>query len=85
MSGIACYHLPWKTFTIRLRQAWHAIIALALHAWSGNVGLGIPAYPLGSTHVQMTSNVACHYRPWTTYTVRYSRAWHVIIALKHNT
>ena len=33
----------------------------------------------------MTSNVACHYRPWTTYTVKYSRAWHIIIALERNT
>ena len=78
-------------------RALHAIIALGMHTNSNDVGCGIPsspldyvgigmpACPLGSAHIQITSNVACHYRPWTTYTVRQHRAWHVIIALKHIT
>ena len=45
----------------------------------------MPACPLGSTYVRTTSNMACHYHPWTAYTVRQHWVWPVIISLEHIT
>ena len=41
--------------------------------------------PLGSTHGQTTSGVACHHRLWTSQTVERRRLWHAIIAIGHHT
>ena len=64
---------------------WHTIIALGLHIWLDNVCIAMPACPLGSTYVRTTSNMACHYHPWTAYTVRQHWVWPVIISLEHIT
>ena len=52
-------------------------------AQSDYVVCGTPSSPLDSVHKigRRRKNVACHHLPWTTYTVRRPRAWHVIIAL----
>ena len=57
------------------------MIALGLYIRWDNVGLGMPACPLGSTHVQTTSGVTCHNLPWAAYTVGGHLAWNAIIAL----
>ena len=41
----------------------------------------MPSSPLGSTHNQITSGVACDHRPWEAYMVGWRRPWHFIIAL----
>ena len=41
--------------------------------------------PLGSTHGQTTSGVACHHRLWTPQTVKRRRACHSIIAFGQHT
>uniref|UniRef100_A0A3Q7GSI8 Uncharacterized protein n=1 Tax=Solanum lycopersicum TaxID=4081 RepID=A0A3Q7GSI8_SOLLC len=57
------------------------IIAFRQHTRTKNIGHGMPSSPLGSTHEQTTSSVACHHRPWTAHTIRLLRAWHSIITL----
>ena len=71
--GIACYHLHWKTYTVGLRQAWHAIIAFGLHTRSDNVGRVMPSSPLECTYTRTKSGVTFHHRPWTVHTVRQGR------------
>ena len=69
---------------IRLRRS-HAIIALGLDMQLDDIGCGMPAGTLGTTHDRTTSSVASHYRPWTAHTVRGSRAFHAIHTLGVNT
>ena len=68
-SGMTCHHRLWTAYTVKLRRAWHAIIAFGQHSRSNDVGRGMPSLPLGSTHGQTTSSVACHHSPWTANTI----------------
>ena len=84
-SGVACYHLFWAAQTVGRRLAWHAITALGQHTWSDNVGRGITSPPLGGTHGQTTSGMACHHRLGAAQTVERRRVWHAITALGQHT
>ena len=84
-SAVAFYHRPWKTYTIRLRRAWHAIIAIGKHTRLDNVQRRITSSPLGSTQSRTTSGVVYHHYPWTAHTVRRRLAWHAIINLGEHT
>ena len=64
-----CHHYSRKAYIVGQRQAWQVIIALVQNTRSNVVGCGMPAWPLGSTHGQMTMGVSCHHRPWETQTV----------------
>ena len=68
-SGVACHHRLWATHTVERRRAWHAVIAFGPHTRSDDVGGGMPSLPMGSTHGQTTSVVACHHRLWEPHTV----------------
>ena len=57
-SGVACHHRSWKTYTITLRRAWHAIITFGLHKRSNTDGRGMKSLPLDCTDGQTTSGVA---------------------------
>ena len=81
MLGVACQNRVWEAHTVEQRRAWHVIIAFGQHRRSDDVWRGMPSPPLDSTHGRMTSGVACHHRPWTTYTVGRRRAWHDIAVL----
>ena len=85
VSGMAFHHRPWKTCTIRLRGAWHAVLVIGKHKQSDDISCGIQSSPLGSTHNRTTSSVACHYQPLRAYIIGRRRAWHDIIALGMNT
>ena len=39
----------------------------------------MPSLPLGKTHGQTTSGVACNHIPWTTHTVEKRRAFYAIV------
>ena len=81
MLGVVCYHRPWKACTIRWCQPGHVIITLWQHTRSDDVGCGMLAWPLGSTHSRITLGVACHHRPWRAHTDEWRHAWHAIITL----
>ena len=74
MSGEACHHIPWTTYTVEKRRAFHAIVVFGLHTKSDDVRHGMPTCPLGSKHCLTTSGKTFHHRPWTTYKVRRRRA-----------
>ena len=78
-SGVTCYHLPWKEYTIGRFRALHVIITLGHHTRSEDVRRGMPACPLGSSHGLMTSGVRFHHFLWTTYMVARDRACYAII------
>ena len=80
-SGMACHHRLWAAQMVGRRRALHAIIAFGQHTSSNDVGRGMPSSPLGSTHGQTTSVVACHHCLWATHAVERHRAWRAIIAL----
>ena len=84
-SSATFHHLLWKAHTVEQRRAWHAIITFEQHKWSNDIGRGIPASPLGSTHGRTTSAVAYHHRLWAAQTVEGRRAWHAIISLGQHT
>ncbi|WP_353802562.1 hypothetical protein [Acinetobacter baumannii] len=48
---------------------WHDITAFGQHTRLNDVGRGMPSSPLGSTHDQTTSGVACHHRRWAAHTI----------------
>ena len=75
----------WAVHTVELRQEWHAIIAFGKHKKMNDVRRGMQTSPLGSTHGQTTSGVACHHRLWTPQTVKRRRACHSIISFGHHT
>ena len=77
-SSVAIHYRLWAAHTVELRQAWHAIIAFGKHKKMNDVGRGMQTSPLGSTHGQTTSSVACQHRLWATHTVKRRRAWHDI-------
>uniref|UniRef100_A0A3Q7HKW9 Uncharacterized protein n=1 Tax=Solanum lycopersicum TaxID=4081 RepID=A0A3Q7HKW9_SOLLC len=56
-SGVECHHRLWAAQTVERLQAWHAIIALGLHASLDDVGRGMTSPPLDSTYVHMVGNV----------------------------
>ena len=72
-SGVACHHYLWATHMVELRRALHALIAFGKHKRSNHVGHGLPTSPLGRTHGQMTSGVACHHPIWAAHTVELHR------------
>ena len=80
-SGVACHHNRWAAHRIERNQAWNDITALGQHTRSNDVGRGMTSPPLGSTHDQMTSGVACNHRLWAAHTLKRSPAWHDITAL----
>ena len=84
-SGVTCYHLPLKEYTIGRCPAPHIIIALRHHTRSKDVGRGMPACPLCSSHGLMTSDVECHHRLWTTYMVARDSACYAIITIGKHT
>ena len=84
-SVVAFYHRPWKTYTIRLRRAWHAIIAIGKHTRLDNIERRMPSSLLGSTHSRTTSGVVYLHYPWAAHTVGRRRAWHAIITLGQHT
>ena len=47
-SGMTCHHRLWTAYTVKLRRAWHAIIAFGQHTRSNNIERGMPSSPLGS-------------------------------------
>ena len=63
----------------------HATITFGQHTQSNDVGRGMPSSPLGSTHCQTMSGVACHHLLWEAHTVEQRRAWHEITALRLHT
>ena len=69
----------------RQRRARHNITAVGKHTRSDDVEHGMTSPPLGSTHGQATSGVACNHRLWTAHTVERRRGWHAIIALGQHT
>ena len=69
----------------RQRRAWHDIAAFGQHTRLDDVGRDMPSSPLGSTHVQTTSGMACHHSPWTENTVKRRLAWHATIAFGQHT
>ena len=78
---VACHHHHWKKTTIRLRRAWHAIIALGQHTRSNDIEHGVPSSPLDNTHDHTTSGKARHLCPSTACTVKRRRAWHAHMGL----
>ena len=84
-SGVACHHHLWEAQTVERRRVWHAIITFGKQIRSNDVGRGLPALPMGSTHGQKTSGVACQHRLWAAHTVEIRRAWHAIIAFWQHT
>ena len=65
--------------------AWHDITAFRQHTRWNYVGHGMPSSPLGSTHDQMMSGVACHHLPRTANTVEQRRGLHAITAFGQHT
>uniref|UniRef100_A0A3Q7IU90 Reverse transcriptase domain-containing protein n=1 Tax=Solanum lycopersicum TaxID=4081 RepID=A0A3Q7IU90_SOLLC len=63
-TGVACLHYLWAAHKVQQRRAWHAITTFGQHKRSNDVGRGMPASPLGSTHDRNTSGMACHHRLW---------------------
>ena len=63
-SGATCHHRPWVAHTVGLCRAWNARMVLGKQIQSDDIDHCMPSSPLGSTHNQMTSGVACHHRPW---------------------
>ena len=63
MSGEACHHIPWTTYTVEKRRAFHAIVVFGLHTQSDDVRHGMPACPLGRKYCKTTSGKAFHHRP----------------------
>ena len=82
---MTCHHLPSKEYTIGRCRALHVIIALGHHTRSEDVGRGMPACPLGSTHGLMMSGMGCHHHLWTTYMVARDRVCYAIIAIGKHT
>uniref|UniRef100_A0A3Q7FLK9 Uncharacterized protein n=1 Tax=Solanum lycopersicum TaxID=4081 RepID=A0A3Q7FLK9_SOLLC len=82
MSGVACHHCHWKTYTIILPhtvkkyRAWHDIIALGKHTQSEGVDHEMPSSPLDNTHSRTILGVACLHRLWIAHTVRRRQALH---------
>uniref|UniRef100_A0A3Q7JB89 Uncharacterized protein n=1 Tax=Solanum lycopersicum TaxID=4081 RepID=A0A3Q7JB89_SOLLC len=44
--------------------------------WLDNVGRDMPSSPMERTDSGTTSDMACHHRPWKTYTVRLCQTCH---------
>ena len=61
-------------------RAMHDIATFGRHTRSDDVGRGMQSSPLGSTHCRTTSDLACHYSPWTANNVLRRQAWHAIIS-----
>ena len=85
MSGVACHQRLWAAQKVGRRQALHAIIAFGHHTQSNDVGRGMPSSPLGSTHGQTTSGVACQHCLKAADTVERHGAWHDIIVFGQHT
>uniref|UniRef100_A0A494G8P9 Uncharacterized protein n=1 Tax=Solanum lycopersicum TaxID=4081 RepID=A0A494G8P9_SOLLC len=91
LLGVACHHRLWaahtikRTQTVERRWAWHAIIAFGNHTQSNDVECVIPLSPLGSTHGQTTSGVACHHRLWEAQKDERRQAWHANITIGQHT
>ena len=99
--GRTCHHCPWEEHTVRLCQAWHAISTLEstcsddvrIFMTSSPLDnthcrmtlMWHAIMPMFCTHVQTTSGVACHHRPYAAYMVVLRVAWHAIIAIGQNT
>ena len=82
---MACHQYPWTGNMIERCRAWHAINTLGQHTRKNDVGHGMTSSPLGSTHGQTTSGVACHNRLKAAHTVERRRAWHDITAFVQHT
>ena len=82
---MACHHHLWEAHMVGRRRAWHAIIALEQRTQSNNVGRGMPASPLGSTHGRTTSDVACQRCLWAAHTVERHQSWHEITSFGQRT
>ena len=80
-SGMACHNRLKAAHTVERRRAWHDITAFGQLTRSKDIGRGNPSSPMGSTHGQTTSGVACHHRLWAAHTVERRRGWHAITAL----
>ena len=80
MSGVACHHCLWEAQPVGRHRALHAIIAFGQNTQSNDVGHGMPSSPLGSTHGQTTSGVACPHLLWGAHRIVRCRALHAIIA-----
>ena len=80
VSSVEFHHRPWKTYTIRPRRAWHAIIAIGKNTRSDNIKRRMTLSPLGSTHNRKASIMKCHHLLWTTHTVVQYWVWNAFIA-----
>ena len=49
-SGVLYHHYPWTTYTVGVRRAWYAIIALVQHIRSDDIALDRPSMTLDSKH-----------------------------------
>ena len=56
VSGMAFHHRPWKTYMIRLRGAWHAILVIGKHTRSDNVQCPMTSSPFRSTQ---SDDISC--------------------------
>ncbi|TMW81519.1 hypothetical protein EJD97_009164 [Solanum chilense] len=59
MSGVACHHYPYTTYSVRRR--WHTR--------SNDVGRGMSSSPLESIHDGTPFLVAGNHHPWTAHTI----------------
>ena len=80
--GHGRHQSAWTTRIVGRHQAWHDIIDNARHAHSDEVGLGMPSWPLNSTHGRMMSGVECHHPPCTAHTNGVCGVWNLIIFIR---
>ena len=74
-SVLEFHHRPWETYTVELRQAWHAVMNLGQHTRSETVRHDMPLSPLDSIHGQKNLGMECYLRPKTAHMVRQCWAW----------
>ena len=84
-SCVTCHHRLWTTHSVKRHRVWHAIITVGQDTRSNDARHGMPPSPLGITHGQITSGVACPHRLWAAHTVGRRRVWHDITALGQHT
>ena len=84
-KSVVCHHLPWRVYTVRLRKAWHAIMALYKHTRLDEVEHRTTSSPFDNTRDRTTSYMACLHGPWKEHTVGGCWVWHAIITIRQLT
>ena len=67
--GVVWYYRTWTAYTVGECQVRHSIMAIGQNTRSNDVGRGMAAWPLGTTHGWMTSGVGCDHPLLTAYMV----------------